>query len=440
MFYANKKLKQELADAQREGAHLRQLKDGMSRALAMIEFTADGEIVNVSESFCTVVGYRVDELINQHHRILCDRNYTASAEYARFWDQLKRGESFTGRFQRRHKTGAVIWLEATYFPVKKSDGSVAGIIKIANDVTEKVLQAEHNQSLISALDRSSAVIEFSMDGTIVEVNDNFLRVMGYARAELLGKHHRMFCDSSYANSAEYHRFWEKLNQGQYFSDRFSRIDKSGRVVWLEASYNPVVNVQGQIYRVIKFATDITDKMSRMQEEKQATELAYQVSQETESQANQGDVIISSMMDNMRELAGQVQSSSEKVVDLSKHTSEISFIVNTIQNIAEQTNLLALNAAIEAARAGESGRGFAVVADEVRSLSEKTALSTKQISEMIAKIQNQSQSVLNSMESNTQATETCVQLASEAGASMKQIRDGAIKVVQVVKNIKHAGDF
>lgn len=434
MFGKTKRLQDELSQVRKKLKEYENLAQAMDNSLAMIEFTTDGTILKVNNNFCAVIGFKPEEVIGKHHSMLCDADYAASNEYKAFWTKLNSGETFKGQFRRKHHDGNEIWLEATYFPIRNDNGSMQKVVKFANDITDHIKQAQKTNNLVSALNRSTAVIEFSLDGHVIDANDNFLSTVGYSRDEIIGQHHRIFCDPHYANSKDYQLFWNKLNQGQFFADSYQRVAKSGKTIWLEATYNPVFDSSGKPYRVIKFATDITDKINNMHEQKKAAELAYSVSKDTESHSTEGDNVIMQTVDKMRQLSEQVKESSNKVADLSQQTTQISSIVKTIHDIADQTNLLALNAAIEAARAGESGRGFAVVADEVRSLSEKTANSTLEISDMISKIQHQSESVLKSMASNMEGTQECVELANQAGHAISQIRIEAAKVVQVVQNI------
>ncbi len=434
MFKQRKALKQELSTVQNELSRLKERHQAMDQSVAIIEFSIDGLILNANQNFCDVVGYTEKELVNQHHRILCDEKYAQSPAYGDFWLRLARGEAFSGQFKRKHKDGSLIWLEATYFPVKSADGSLQKIIKTANAITERVESAQNAANLISALNRSMAVIEFHMDGTIREANDNFLQLMGYTRDEVIGQHHSLFCERDYAESEDYQAFWQQLNRGQFFDNSYRRITKSGRLVWLGATYNPILDEHGQPYRVIKFATDITDQVTRIEEEKKGALTAYEVSKETEELSSQGEKIIFDTVEKMQELSEQVRESSRKLESLGQETDKISYIVKTISDIAEQTNLLALNAAIEAARAGSQGRGFAVVADEVRSLAHRTHTATNEISAMISDVQSNSQDVINSMTGSLNGVDDGVALVNEAGAAISSIKSGAMRVVNVVETM------
>ena len=235
-------------------------------------------------------------------------------------------------------------------------------------------------------------------------------------------------------SHDYEQFWQRLRNGNYFSGRVERVAKDGRTVWLEATYNPVLDEEGKPFRVMKFASDISARIEYAQRLQHSTQIAFDIAQETESLSENGAQVITNTIATMQTLSGKVRDSSSLVEQLGAQVNDITSIVNTIRQIADQTNLLALNAAIEAARAGESGRGFAVVADEVRSLASRTANSTKEIEGMIERIQSDTRNMISAMNSSLSEVEAGSQLANEAGAAISQIHDGASKVVEVVNEL------
>lgn len=436
MFGKTKQLMAENASLEKELKPLLEMFTAMQSALAIIEFTPEGIITKVNDNFSKVTGYSASELIGQHHKLLCDKSEVDSPEYKAFWQRLNNGETISGEILRKHKNGSDIWLEANYFPVKNVENKIVKVLKIANDVTEQVMHSRSNDSLLSAINRSMAVIEFDMKGHVTNANQNFLNLMGYTLEEVKGQHHKIFCEPDYVKTAQYAAFWEKLNEGRFIADNFKRINKYQSPVWLEATYNPIFDKHGKPYRVIKFATDITEKVRRSEEEKVAANTAYNVSLETEKLSSEGEDIIFKTIDKLQLLKEQFSLSSTELEQLGAETAQISFIVKTISDITEQTNLLALNAAIEAARAGDSGRGFAVVADEVRSLATRTSQSTAEIANMINKIQSKSDSVIKSMSGSMSGVESGVELANNAGSTISQIRSGAKKVVEVVENFSN----
>jgi methyl-accepting chemotaxis protein len=233
--------------------------NAISDSHALIWFTTDGVIAGANANFCRALGYSAAEIVGKHHRIFVEQSVQEKPEYGQFWRDLAAGKMQKGQFRRITKTGQDVWIEASYDPVKEGD-KVVGVVKIATDITATKLASMHNENLLRALERSVAVIEFEPDGTIVEANVAFCSVMGYSRDEIVGKKHSMFCDQSYAQSPDYTEFWTMLRRGEFFSDSFQRIGKNGREVWIQATYNPVFSSRGAIYRIVKFATDVTERM------------------------------------------------------------------------------------------------------------------------------------------------------------------------------------
>ncbi|MRD73506.1 PAS domain-containing protein [Rhodocyclus tenuis] len=412
----------------------RALTNALERSNAVIELGLDGRILRVNANFCAAMGYAADELIGHEHKELCDPQLANSQYYERHWANLRRGEFFRGTIKRRRKDGSDIWLEATYNPVLDDSGQPCKIVKFATDVTKQVEDAARAQAMVKAIERSMAVVEFTPDGTIQRANDNFLSTMGYAGKDVVGQHHRIFCQPADAASPAYARFWESLARGEYFSGQFCRLNRHGGEVWLEATYNPVFGPDGQVSKIVKFASDISAQIKRNAAEKEGTATAYEVALETQEISRGGEQIIHETIATMRSIAATVERSAGLVEALGTQTTQITSIVNTIKEIADQTNLLALNAAIEAARAGESGRGFAVVADEVRKLAERTAQSTGDIGSMIQGIQQETRSVSSSMGSGLAEVAEGVDLVNSAGESIQRMHNGAARVVEVIQQL------
>jgi methyl-accepting chemotaxis protein len=240
----------------KEAGTLRALRE----AFAVIEFLPNGEILAANDKFLELMGYQAAEIIGQHHRIFAPPGFAGTAEYAAFWDRLGRGEAVSGEFQRMAKGGREVWLQASYTPVTDHGGKVVKVIKLALDITAAKRKAMRDLSLITAINRAQAVIEFATDGTILDANENFLATMGYSLAEIKGRKHSLFIDPSYAASQDYRDFWRRLNAGEFVSAEFRRVAKGGREVWLQASYNPVFDAAGKVVSVVKFATDLAERM------------------------------------------------------------------------------------------------------------------------------------------------------------------------------------
>lgn len=412
-------------------AHLDSKLQAIDRSMASIEFDLDGNVLQANDNFLATLNYRHEDVIGQHHRIFCEQRYARSSEYQDLWRRLRGGEFVSGVFERRDSAGQPIWLEASYNPVRNPQGQTVRIIKYATDVTGRIQQEQQARAMLTAIDRAMAVIEFNLDGTVIQANDNFLQLMGYTQAEVLGKHHRQFCPAHVVSSPEYARLWQRLNAGQFSSGQFERVGKQGQQLWLEASYNPVYDAAGQLCKVVKFASDITARIQNQARNSQSAAQAWKISVGTRQVAEQGTVVIHQAADEMRSIAADVDQSSVMMAKLGERSEQITAIVKTIRSIAEQTNLLALNAAIEAARAGDMGRGFAVVADEVRQLAARTSASTSEISAMIDTIQDETRQAVSSMNNTRDRARKSVELADEAGRVIVKINQGTTSAVDAV---------
>lgn len=427
----NSKLKAELQLCQDQLLEQQGFFDAVHGSVATITFTPDGTVLAANDLFLNVVGFSAPEVIGQHHRIFCDKLYAQSSDYQQFWADLKQGRSRTGVFQRFNKRGEAIWLEATYFPVKLR-GVVTKVIKIAADITEHHLQLLSQQAVVTALDRSLAVIEFTPSGEVIAANGNFLHTMGYTLAQVLGQHHRIFCDDQFYRDQPH--FWDELGRGQYKSGLFCRQNSHGSKVWLEATYNPILDEHRKVVKVIKFASDITERINKSDAVREAAMLAHDAARETLNCAERGAGLLSSVVDTSSLIASQLTHSIGLINQLNEQSRSIEAIVSTISSIADQTNLLALNAAIEAARAGDQGRGFAVVADEVRQLAARTSLSTDEIAKVVQNNRELTAKVTSEMSDVASSAELGKQQVGEVNEVMSDIRREANNVSSTVSDL------
>ena len=427
MFGFNRSTKPESAPKSSQSLDLKAMDD----SLAMAELNLEKEFIRVNDTYAELFGHPAANMLGQSYSMNFLSQDKESAETRELWSNLLSGKPANGIFRRRRADGSEIWISATYTPVRDAQGQVTKFIKIASDVTKLYLTNQRNENLIKAADRAMAVIEFDLNAHVINANENFLATTGYSLSEIKGNHHRMFCDSSISDSPEYRQFWNRLQTGEFISGRFERRHKDGSELWLEASYNPIMNSDGEVTGFVKFATDITESVVKTRHESESASTAYNIASETKKVTEEGARVVQEAAGEMEKVATSVSSTATELQDLGHQSDEISSIVNTIRGIADQTNLLALNAAIEAARAGDQGRGFAVVADEVRQLAARTSNSTEEISGMINKIQEGTNGAITSMSQCLQQAEHGKSLANQAEHVIGEIRQGTQEAVDAV---------
>jgi methyl-accepting chemotaxis protein len=425
----------------------------ISKANAMIEFDLEGNILVANANFLDLMGYALAEVKGKHHSIFVDAVTRGGAGYQAFWKDLRAGKSFTSEFARIARDGREVWINGSYMPVIKG-GKVTKIIKVATDITAARAERARLEGQLQAIRRSQAVIEFDRDGHVVDANENFLTALGYALDEIKGRHHRLFVDPAEAASADYAAFWDKLRDGAFQVAEYKRIGKGGRTVWIQASYNPIADTNGQIVGVVKFATDITaEKTARLaraeaqqrinagvgeigmaiantnERASSAAAAAIQASTNVQAVAAGSSQLSSSVteinnqvtraLDISNDAVRQAGQASETVASLVEDAKKISAVVDLIASIASQTNLLALNATIEAARAGEAGKGFAVVAGEVKGLAAQTAKATGEISNHINLVQNSSHLAQMAIEAITGTIADINQISVSISAAVEE---------------------
>lgn len=429
--FASKALKSELLRKDTELSALKQVQAGIEAE--MISFAVDPEysIQRCNARFAALLGYPAESLVGRPLSDFVPAYVKSLPCYQNLRAAVAAGTSVSDKYRFLRADGALAWIQACWQPVKDVDGKVLSIICVGMDVTQATDTAREHEDVISALQRSTAVIEFDLTGQILTANQQFLDAMGYSLTQLKGRHHSLLCTPEESASSDYPEFWRRLNSGDFVAGRFKRRDSMGRDVWLEATYNPIRDTQNRLYKVVKFATVVTQQVDNEHLVNEAAATAYDISQQTDLSAQNGTDVVHKTVETMTHIAHEMSLASSGIEALGKQSLLISTMVQTIGSIASQTNLLALNAAIEAARAGEQGRGFAVVADEVRQLASRTTNATGEIVQVVQKNQLLvDEAIANITKSEQQAREG-LDLANKAGQVISEIREGAKKVVDAV---------
>jgi len=381
----------------------------ISRSQAVISFKTDGTILDANDNFLKTLGYEREEIVGQHHRMFVERGEAEAIGYENFWKALRDGIFQSGEYRRIGKGGKEVWIRATYNPIFGGDGHPVKVVKFAIDVTEEKLRNADYQGQIAAINRTQAVISFSLDGTILFANENFLKATNYRLSEVKGQHHRMFVEAGYANSEEYRAFWDRLGNGVPVSAVYQRFAKGGRPIWLQATYNPILDASGRPVKVVKYATDITGSMEARTRavstaENTLTNVEAVAAAADAMNASVGNIVhsMNRSKDAVEEINSQTAVADRSTMKMREAAKSMDDVVQIIAKVAEKINLLALNATIESARAGESGRGFAVVAQEVKNLAGQASAATTRISTQISAMQHVADEVVATLASITGA--------------------------------------
>ena len=394
----------------------------IARAQAVIEFNLDGTIITANDNFLGAMGYRLEEIRGKHHSMFVPPAERDSVAYREFWAKLNRGEFQSAEYKRIGKGGKEVWILASYNPILDETGKPFKVVKFASDISEQKLKAANFAGQIEAIGKSQAVIEFGMDGKVLTANENFLNALGYSLSEIRGQHHSMFVPQDQRGGEAYREFWAGLNRGEFQSGEYQRVGKNGREVWIQASYNPIRDLNGNPYKVVKYATDTTAQVfARMRSEKVRgmMESVAAGAEELNASVREISVAMAKSKETALTAVDRVEAADQQAQRLSQAAESMSSIVQLIGDITGQINLLALNATIESARAGEAGRGFAVVAAEVKNLANQAKQATDKIDQEIGNLNGISGDVVEALISIKKAISDVSEYVTSTAAAVEE---------------------
>ena len=394
----------------------------IGRAQAVIEFNLDGTIVTANDNFLGAMGYSLAEIQGKHHSMFVEPSYRDSSDYREFWAKLNRGEYQAAEYKRIGKGGREVWILASYNPILDDNGKAVGVVKFATDVTAQKLRNADLAGQLEAIGKSQAVIEFNLDGTIITANNNFLAALGYSLGDIKGRHHSMFVDQTERDAPAYREFWAALNRGEYQAGEFKRIARGGKEIYIQASYNPILDLNGKPFKVVKYASDVTKQvLVRMGNERVRGMMESVAAGAEELNASVRE--ISEAMVKSRETAAgavdKVSVADTQAKRLTDASQSMSGIVEMIGNITGQINLLALNATIESARAGEAGKGFAVVASEVKNLANQAKQATDKIGAEIDSLNGISGDVVTALDTIRKSIQDVSEYVTSTAAAVEE---------------------
>jgi methyl-accepting chemotaxis protein len=400
------------------GRHDKDVLAAIDRSLAVIEFAPDGTVIRANPNFLAAMGYSLEEVKGKPHSLFLDPDQARSPEYKAFWDTLRRGEFVQDQFRRRRKDGTPIWLEATYNPVLDGSGKVYAVVKFATDITERANRLAEFTGQIKAIDASQAVIQFGLDGTILDANENFLKTMGYSLAEVKGKHHSIFVDPAERDSPAYRAFWDKLRSGQFDAAQYRRIGKGGREVWIQASYNPILDAEGKPYKVVKFATDITEQVKAMRIE----EIVRQITAVVEAA-------------RLKDLTVRVQADADASREIKQLSEGVNALIATLIEVVDTVASASREAEAASAEITEGSSNLATRTEQQASALEQTAATTE---ELAASVKTSAQSSRHAVSFANEARHVAQEggkIVGNAVDAMTRIEQASAKITEITSVIE-----
>ncbi len=429
----NQKIKAEIASLQAELAQYKRASQNLKNDLLYWQLTPAGEIRACGSKNENMLGSRAGRITGQPFTAIVAENDLKSKTFSNMAAAIQNHHHWSGSINLKAADSHAC-VQLIVQPHFTAEG-VCDHLDIFGTALEIDTQSSlSNEDILEALDRSMAIIEFEPTGVIIKANSLFLQTTGYSLNEIRGKHHRIFCPKVVTDDPDYQQTWDALARGKFISGRFQRVDKHGNPVWLEASYNPVINENGKVYKVIKFASNVTQQVDNEHRIKEAAEMASSMSAETGAQADRGQQLMTETVASLASLTEQMTKASSEISELEQQSTELNKMVSAISAIADQTNLLALNAAIEAARAGDQGRGFAVVADEVRELASRTTESTKEIMAVFSRNDQSTKHAVSTIKQGLETLDEVAQSVEETKTSMSEIASGSKQIISAVDKL------
>ena len=415
----NSRLKAEIATLQQEKLLLERSFVALDKVMGVIEFDPQGNILCANENFLNLVGYRYEEVIGKHHQMFMHEIDAATSHYQNFWRSLQAGQHFSDRFKRKTKSGDTIWLEASYNPILNQQGQVEKVIKFATDITQQMQEELDVRAQLTAINKVMAVIEFDVTGKILKANQNFLKTMQYSLNEIVGAHHRLFVNSTYAQSSEYRRFWEQLGKGTPVAGTFRRIDKQGNEVWLEASYNPIFDIDGNVVRIVKYASDIGNNPNT----KMLDEVIHDATDVIERMAS-GDL--------------SAQMRSHKTDTPSLYDRNIEMLSEGLQNMGSKLSVVL-------SKVNDSSQNFLQQSSNIATgsdtLDQQVQVSSQQLQEAFSTLQNATQMIRSGSQEASNAASTArdvqarttegVEVMNDTVSAMASIQESSNKITEIV---------
>ncbi len=388
--------------------------NALNRVQAVIEFGLDGKILHANENFLKTLGYSLEEIKDNHHSMFVDADYRQSSDYRLFWERLGRGEYDVGQYKRIGKGGRVVWIQASYNPIFDKSGKPFKVVKFATDITQQKLRNADFEGQMAAIGKSQAVIEFALDGKVIDANSNFLRVIGYQLDEIKGQHHGMFVEPSYRQSPEYRLFWEKLGRGEYDAAQYKRIGKGGSEIWIQASYNPIMDADGRPFKVVKYATDIT-----------ASVKASQALQQTVAQVQ---AVVESAKDN--DLTGRI-SLDGKTGEIGDLCAGVNGLLDTMTDVVVKIRAAANEITSASAEISTSTTDLSQRTEEQAASLEETSAAMEEMSATVKKNAENAQQANQSAGTTRDVADRGGQVVAKAVDAMARIEESSRKISDII---------